>query len=140
MFKLGVLVLVMAGHKNKRSSEAYHSDLPNAVRQVVKYSLTRGHPVIGNTAQALHLSVRSLQRQLAEQGTTYSQLVEEVRYWTACEYLTQNKLPIHSIAEQLGYSDTASFSRVFVNWEGVSPSIYRKLRAQQQFGNRHLSD
>lgn len=116
----------MAGHKNKQSLAVNHSELPNAVRQVVKYSLARGHPIIGNTAQALHLSVRSLQRQLAEQDTSYSKLVEEVRHKLACELLAENELPIASITRQLGYADCPSFSRVFVSWQGVSPSIYRQ--------------
>jgi transcriptional regulator GlxA family with amidase domain len=48
-----------------------------------------------------------------------------VRYDKARQLLKDTDLPIYLIAEQLGYSETASFRHAFQRWSGYSPSLYR---------------
>lgn len=76
-------------------------------------------------AQALHLSPRSLQRKLQEQGLTYSQVLEETRRELAVRYIRDSKLSISEITFMLGFSEPSNFSRAFKRWNGVSPSEYR---------------
>jgi AraC-like DNA-binding protein len=78
-------------------------------------------------AKAAGMSVRSLQRQLAEEGLTYSRLVEQVRYDQAVTLLKRPDLKLIEIAADLGYTDSANFTRAFKRWTGVSP---REFRAQ----------
>ena len=71
------------------------------------------------------MSVLSLQRRLAKEGLTFSQLVDEVRLEMAVPQLRDPDIKLTDIALGLGYSDPAQFTRAFNRWAGVSPSEYR---------------
>jgi AraC-like DNA-binding protein len=77
-------------------------------------------------AAQLHRSSRTLRRHLQRLNTSYQQLLDEVRFDKARHLLGQTDLPIARIAEQLGYSETASFRHAFQRWSGQSPSFYRR--------------
>ncbi len=69
------------------------------------------------------MSDRTLKRQLAAEGTSFSNLVDEVRYRHATSRLSRNPdYTLQEIADELGYSDVANFSRAFKRWSGRSPS------------------
>lgn len=76
----------------------------------------------------LQLSRRSLQRRLAEEGTSYSALLAEVRTERAIEMIARGGMPNEEIARCLGFADGSAFSRAFASWTGRSPSAYRKQR------------
>jgi AraC-like DNA-binding protein len=71
------------------------------------------------------MSDRTLKRQLAAEGT-FSTLVDEVRYRHATSLLSRTDYTLELIADELGYSDVANFSRAFKRWSGRSPSNWRK--------------
>ena len=77
-------------------------------------------------ADRLHMSDRTLKRQLAAEGTSFSTLVDEVRYRHATSLLSRTDYSLEQIADELGYSDVANFSRAFKRWSGRSPSNWRK--------------
>lgn len=79
-------------------------------------------------ADRLHLSSRTLKRQLAQHNTSYSEILEDARRRKAALLLENHNLSIDHIAEALGYSDIANFSRAFKRWTGLSPNAYRKSR------------
>ena len=79
---------------------------------------------IGNT---LALSPRTLQRRLADAGTTYRQIVDEVRSDLAWRHVKRSALSINRIADILGYNSPAAFSRAFRRWYNTSP---RKARGK----------
>ena len=81
---------------------------------------------IENVADRLHMSDRTLKRQLAAEGTSFSTLVDEVRYRHATSLLSRTDYTLELIADELGYSDVANFSRAFKRWSGRSPSNWRK--------------
>ncbi|MEX3073497.1 helix-turn-helix domain-containing protein [Vibrio alginolyticus] len=58
-------------------------------------------------------SVRTLRRRFKEQGISLQKLVNQVRYQQATELLETTGMPISDIADQLGYSDTASLRHAF---------------------------
>jgi AraC-like DNA-binding protein len=76
-------------------------------------------------AHALHVSVRTLKRRLAALGLSYSDLVDERRRERALVLLQDTSLTSEQIAERLGYSDAANFSRAFRRWTGTTPRRYR---------------
>ncbi len=86
-----------------------------------------GYPSLDDLASQLNLSPRSLRRQLQAQGSSYRRLLEEARRRDAINLLTKPELEIQKIAELLGYTDPANFTRAFRQWTGKSPSQYRKL-------------
>lgn len=84
----------------------------------------------GHTAVAVELclSPRTLTRRLAEEGTTFRALQDEVRRLLAEELLTHTDLSCDQLAARLGYADAASFIRAFRRWTGHTPQEYRHRR------------
>jgi AraC-like DNA-binding protein len=80
-------------------------------------------PGIARVAGALHVSERTLRRQLAAEGASYRGLVEEVRE-TLAEELLRAGLPVQQVARRLGYAETASFTHAFTRWKGSSPRAW----------------
>lgn len=77
-------------------------------------------------ADVLHLSLRSLQRRLKEEGTSYKALLDETRRDLAVEYVRGARLSVSEIAYLLGFSEPGNFSRAFRRWTGNSPSGFRE--------------
>jgi AraC-like DNA-binding protein len=76
-------------------------------------------------AAFLNLSVRSMQRKLKEEGSSFKELLNQTRQELAEQYIENSRLSINEITYLLGFSDPANFSRAFKRWHGVSPSQYR---------------
>ena len=77
-------------------------------------------------ARALHVSVRTLQRRLDDEGTTYQQLLSRVRRDLAEGYLREDRHSLSEITYLLGFSDQANFGRAFKRWTGKTPTEYRE--------------
>lgn len=75
------------------------------------------------------MSERTMKRRLAEQGTTFSDLVDDARRQRALLLLDDRRLTLDAIAGQLGYSDTANFTRAFKRWTGKTPGEARDRRS-----------
>lgn len=82
-------------------------------------------PSIEQAAEMVGASVRTLQRQLALQGTSYSDLTERVRFDAARKLLLQSNAKASEIAQSVGYTSASNFSRAFRRTTGMSPSEYR---------------
>lgn len=92
--------------------------------------LPSGAPSDGSIAKAVSLSTRSLQRKLAEEGTSFTKLLAQVRRELAERYVRDPHIPVTEIGYRLGFSDVSAFSRAFKRWTGVSPITSRqKLRS-----------
>jgi len=96
-----------------------------SVRHAVEATLRGGDPNVETTARRLAMSVRSLQRRLAEEQTTYNKVVDQVRRELATEYLSQQRLGVAEIAYLLGFAQPGAFHRAFRRWTGQSPKDYR---------------
>lgn len=94
-------------------------------RQVLCRLLPQGEPRREVVAQALHLSQRTLQRRLQEEGTSYQQLLDDTRRELAEQYLGQVSLTLLEIAYLLGFADPSNFFRAFRRWFGETPGEYR---------------
>ena len=81
-------------------------------------------------AQILHLSTRTLNRRLADEGTHFRDLGLQSRHRRACRLLTDTDLAITRIALELGYQDGANFSRAFRRCCGLSPVDFRRQAAR----------
>jgi AraC-like DNA-binding protein len=87
-----------------------------------------GFPALTELARARHVSARTLKRKLAEHGTSYRELLDELRRARALSLLASADHTVEQVAEQLGYSDPANFNRAFRRWVGLSPSAWRAQR------------
>jgi AraC-like DNA-binding protein len=99
------------------------------IRNTLKGLLPSGDLSVNNIASELHMSARSLQRKLLEQGLNYRQVLDDYRRELAIVYIRQPKLSQGEISYQLGFSSPSNFSRAFKNWTGISPGEYRSLES-----------
>ncbi|MCB9595351.1 MAG: AraC family transcriptional regulator ligand-binding domain-containing protein [Sandaracinaceae bacterium] len=98
------------------------------IRAAVSDAIRRGEvPTQGQIAKSLGLSVRTLQRRLAAVDSSFTLLLDEVRYAFAKLYLGRRELSNQEVAFMLGYAETSAFYRAFRRWAGVTPSAYRDL-------------
>ncbi|MEQ1439163.1 AraC family transcriptional regulator [Fontimonas sp. SYSU GA230001] len=86
-------------------------------------------PDIRTVAAALHVAPRSLRRHLEQEGTSFRELLDEVRLTLAEEMLGTGRIKLDEIALRLGYAEAASFTHAFKRWKGVSPAAYRRQRS-----------
>ena len=70
----------------------------------------------------LRMSRRNLQRRLAAEGTTLSEMLQDYRRGRAEAMLRERRTSIEAIAADLGYADGTVYWRAYRNWTGHSPS------------------
>jgi len=98
----------------------------NQVRAQLVESMPAGRVNENDIAQSLHMSVRSLQRKLRQEGTTFKEVLDETRRELSLSYIKGKHTSIKEITYLLGYSDPANFSRAFKRWTGMPPSASHK--------------
>lgn len=85
------------------------------------YDEALGFCTLEDVAEKLHMSPRTLQRQLAQEDKSFSSVIDELRQHKATAMLKKRELSLESIAEKLGYTDTTNFNRAFKRWTGKTP-------------------
>ena len=79
-------------------------------------------------AERFDMTVRTLQRHLQLAGTSYQQILDELRQELAEHYLTRSDLAVQDIAQYLGFTESRSFHRSFKGWTGMTPGEFRERR------------
>jgi AraC-like DNA-binding protein len=105
--------------------------LVQQVRQALVASPDRAHSAEG-LSNLLHMSTRTLHRQLKEEGASLQQLKDEVRCERAKDLLYRSNKPVKQIAAAAGFRNEKSFIRAFRQWTGLSPAGFRKMPALPQ--------
>jgi AraC-like DNA-binding protein len=100
--------------------------LDTSARQLVDALIDLGSADLRSAAAAIHVSERSLQRRLQAAGLQFKDLVEEARFARARRLLAERSAKIVEISNELGYSDSANFTRAFRRWSGVAPQTFRR--------------
>ncbi|NVK40058.1 MAG: AraC family transcriptional regulator [Oceanospirillaceae bacterium] len=100
-------------------------DIVNQVYLKLMETLGNGIPDQQQVARSLHLSQRNMQRKLQLAGTSYQEILDQLRQELAPQYLQQSHLSINEISYRLGFSRVGSFTRAFKRWSGHSPNQYR---------------
>ena len=80
-------------------------------------------------ARALTVSRRTLSRRLAEEGTSFRDLLDDVRRESACALLHDGSRSVGDVAFFLQYSEPAAFHRAFRRWTGQTPREFRAAAA-----------
>lgn len=98
--------------------------LGDRVRSLYMRSLNRGEPLptVEQIAAEASLSVSTVRRQLAAEGTSVRVLRDEVRRDVALGLLQHHAPKIEDLADQLGFRDADSFRAAFRRWTGTTPS------------------
>lgn len=97
-------------------------------------------PSADQMAERLGMSLRTLQRRLAETGKSYQALIDEVRASLAVEFLERTSLSVAEIAARTGFSEASSFRKAFRKWTGRVPSDYRACQADRKEEFQDLGD
>ncbi|MDI3491593.1 MAG: hypothetical protein PWP11_2870 [Thauera sp.] len=98
--------------------------LVHSVAQILAADAAAAHTAEDVAAQ-LNTSVRTLHRQLKEEGVSLQRLKNEARRERAIKLLLQTRKPVKQVAAAVGFDSEKSFARAFREWTGVAPSAYR---------------
>ncbi|MEM7434810.1 MAG: AraC family transcriptional regulator ligand-binding domain-containing protein [Myxococcota bacterium] len=85
-----------------------------------------------NVAHAMKLTERTLQRRLAEEGTTFREVVEGVRCDRASALLRDPGVRVADIAYAIGYDEVTSFTKAFRRWTGDTPTAFRSRHVDER--------
>lgn len=111
--------------KRRLDTQNEHSN-QKTVQKLLMKAIPSGNYTINDIAFQMGLSVRSLQRNLKNENTSFNQEVKQTQTFLAENYLKKAELTTLEIAYLVGYSDSSSFSRAFKKWTGKTTSEYRK--------------
>ncbi|GJM79495.1 AraC family transcriptional regulator [Paenibacillus timonensis] len=119
------LLEILSPVLDRSLDEKRSRSIAEAVCRTLKRGLGEGRLDIRFVAKELGMSDRTLQRRLADEGTTFKQLLNQARHEQARAYLANPELNIKEVAFLVGYEDQNSFYRAFRLWEGDTPSNWR---------------
>lgn len=116
-----------------------NEDLVSQVRRMLPSLIAARTGSIGIVANLLGLSVRTLNRRLAEECTTFVRLRDEARHTAACQLLERTRLQASEISDRLGYANPSAFTRAFERWSGKGPAEWRTSREPRRARNRRAA-
>jgi AraC-like DNA-binding protein len=107
-------------------------DIVSQVQAVMMDQLPLGQISDDSVANALHMSVRTMHRKLADVDNSFRSLLVDIRRELAETYILDNSLTLTEISLLLGFSEQSSFSRAFKSWTGSAPSEARQAAGRPQ--------
>ena len=119
-------ILVEHGELLLRNADRHGLGFAERVELVIQHSLPNQLLDAEAVSAKLGMSRRTMARKLSDSGTTFSEIVAQVRSRIAARELRESERSIGEIAWRLGYRSQASFSTAFRKVTGLSPSAYRK--------------
>ncbi len=103
-----------------------HDTLTDVISEIVARSLAAGAATREEIAAPLMLHPRAVQRRLADEGTTFEDIVDEIRKDMALQWLANPGVSLGTLARQLGYSEQSSLTRSCRRWFGMPPMAKRR--------------
>ena len=101
------------------------------VEKVLPELLPHGKASVTEVARRLGTSSRSLSRKLHDGGSTFVEILNELRKALAERYLTERELPVSEIAWLLGYREVSSLTHAFKRWTGMTPKQFRSEKRHE---------
>jgi len=119
---------------------------PSSSTNILLNAQQQEHDFIRNLTEALYLynrrqfvtmeeasgiigiSPRTLQRRLKDNGINFKNLTDRLKLQASLNLMKDQSIKLTDIAHELGYSDSAHFSRAFQRWTGLAPSKYRSTQ------------
>jgi AraC-like DNA-binding protein len=121
-----LLGLLAPQFEEELKQEVGEEDFAERARLAIQQRLTGRRPTIEDIADELHISSRTLQRRLQDEGSSFQRVLEEARHQLARHYLNNSVLELNEAAYLLGYEDANSFVRAFRTWEEIPPARWRE--------------
>lgn len=113
-------------HARRLVERAEPAPLTERVRAAIAADLPGREPSLASVARRVALSTRSVQRRLAEAGTSFAQAVDAVRAERAQAFLRSRDVSLAEVSWLLGFSEQSAFTRAFRRWTGLSPTEWRR--------------
>ena len=120
-----LLAFLLPGLEAALNEPGMPRTLVDDVRSTLSRHLRGERPTIATIAKEMRMSARTLQRRLAEVGTTYQEALDGVRRQVARRLLANTDLDAGEVAFLLGFEELNSFTRAFSAWEGMTPTRWR---------------
>lgn len=117
---------ILEEHLQRIAGRESAASLGDRLRAMIEQAPFDAPPDLSEAALRLHLSVPTLHRRLAAEGTGWRKLVNGHRMETAARLLRTSRRNVSAIALDVGFAESASFTRAFARHFGVSPGRYRK--------------
>lgn len=108
------------------SFTAHEAALAQSVRLLVRQLLPTGVASLGVVADQFKLHPKTLQRRLADEGTTFALLLDQVRKEAAERYLRDTHISLSHLTREVGYAEQSVLTRSCHRWFGCGPNVYRK--------------
>ena len=105
------------------------SQLRTRVENAISSMLPHGRVLVEDIALSLGMSKRTLTRKLADEGSNFSEVFEQLRHDLAVRYLRDRKLHVSKIAWLLGFNEVSAFTHAFKRWTGMTPRDMRTAGA-----------
>lgn len=102
------------------------SSLGERVRQAITEGLLTGSVNEIDIAKRLATTVRTMHRRLAESGTSFRRIRDELLRERAEELLLERRIPLGEVSYLLGYAAPSNFHRAFRRWTGLTPAKWRQ--------------
>ena len=120
-----LLAVLVPGLERAVAQDDHARTLTDDVRVALSETMCGDRPAITKVAKSLGMSARTLQRRLGELGTTYQDVLDDVRRQSAQRLLADTDLGTGEVAFLLGFEEVNSFVRAFHSWEGITPAKWR---------------
>ncbi len=102
----------------------------DAARMIVAAMVADGRPSAGILAAAAGITLRTLQRRLAAEGTSFTALVDEARREVALTAIASSATPLAEISVALGYASPSALTRAVRRWTDRPPRDLRRHRSR----------
>jgi AraC-like DNA-binding protein len=102
------------------------TDATSRVRRAVREAIQSGELTEKQIGRRLGWSERTLRRKLADEGTSFRRVLDEVRRELAQSWLSRSEMAIGEVAFLLGFSESSNFHRAFKRWTGRTPDEFRR--------------
>jgi AraC-like DNA-binding protein len=103
-----------------------HDTLADSARPVIAAMLETSLPTVERLALAAGMSLRTLQRRLAEEGTSFSDLLEAARRDMALHRIAASDGSLSVVSATVGFARQSALTRAVRRWTGQAPSALRK--------------
>ena len=119
---------------DERLAQAERSSFTARVREMLPAMIDQGGALRDAVARRLAISERTLQRRLADEGTDFSTLVDEVRRTIAQQFLGSDRISVKNLSYKLGFSDPSAFHRACLRWFGKAPGEFQQHKLSATTG------
>ncbi|WP_221073146.1 helix-turn-helix domain-containing protein [Vibrio alfacsensis] len=111
----------------------WHTSFTDSVFELLRPYVRERNLSIDDAAHILNYSVRTFQRKLQNESTSFRHVKESLMFSVSCELMEEGH-SLTYISNQLGYTSISHFSRAFKRVSGLSPKVYKQSIALNASG------